>query len=468
MGKSKPRHPLGLKSPDKQLAGTPYSIVGDKESVDLFYAVQDRSRKICNHALRVQQHIASQATEILQPYEREIRASLVAESNRIENYDWSADMVSTVAATHKELMSRGLHFMLTALKGDPRVYQAIGLYKAHELAEAWADEGLRPNAAEVRALHQLVSIGEDHAGRYKLGQNWISGSSHRPATPIDAQSKMHDMIKWWQASTNDPILDATVVHAWLTHIHPFEDGNGRLARLLANLTLIQSQYPPLLLRHDSDRGRYYDALTRSDDGDILPLYDLFAQVIRRTTTLMGKPEYVHDIIKKRLLSNRSQSHAVWQATAVKLFEMANERFHRRHWHADLMGTVDLTAYSLIIDRNSDGNTWHFVVSDQKRRARWLAWFGYNTRRLLDLSTERDFPSMYLSVRDDRPHALHPYRKVSGVGGYIDEVVISPLRKCPVIILHSSGYCREYALEEAADLLVEALAGPAENHERPNS
>jgi Fic family protein len=446
-----------MSSPNEQLAGTPYSIDQDRLSLARFENVQERSKKIQGHALRVQRHIMSQAEEILGPYQVEIRSALVSESNRIENYNWSVDAVRAAAEAHRELLSSGLHRMLTALKSDPKVFQALGLYKAHDLAETWAKEGLRPNSTEVRALHQLIAAGEDHAGRYKTAPNTITGSRHVPVDPIDAQTKIYEMVGWWRVSKNDPILDATVIHAWLTHIHPFDDGNGRLARLLANLTLIQSDYPPLLIKHDSDRGQYYDALAQSDGGgDILPLYDLFAQITRRTVTVMGRPEYVQDIIHRRLLSNHANSHQLWQRAMAQFFDCVERRLSDQYLRSELMGTVDLTSYDLLLNRNPDGNTWFFTVGERRGLSRWLVWFGFNSRSLLNMAPKNEFPSIFVSARDERRDAVHPYRPASDVGEVIDELVVRPLQSRPVLIRHGN-YASEHSIDDGARVLADALA-----------
>ncbi|WP_373298359.1 Fic family protein [Nakamurella endophytica] len=53
---------------------------------------------------------------------------------------------------------------------------------------------------------------------------------------------------------------AAVVHAWLAHIHPFPDGNGRLARILMNATLMRAGLPPAIIRHKTDGSMYIAAL----------------------------------------------------------------------------------------------------------------------------------------------------------------------------------------------------------------
>jgi len=67
--------------------------------------------------------------------------------------------------------------------------------------------------------------------------------------------------------------------AWLHHrfvkIHPFSDGNGRVARTLASLVLMKSGLPPLIIRRDEDREGYLDALKVADNGNLQILTNIF-------------------------------------------------------------------------------------------------------------------------------------------------------------------------------------------------
>ena len=75
-------------------------------------------------------------------------------------------------------------------------------------------------------------------------------------------------------------MPTEVKAAWLHHrftqIHPFQDGNGRVARALASLVFLKDRCFPLVIR-DSDRKEYIEALETADAGDLRPLVGLFAR-----------------------------------------------------------------------------------------------------------------------------------------------------------------------------------------------
>jgi len=71
---------------------------------------------------------------------------------------------------------------------------------------------------------------------------------------------------------------AILFHHRLVAIHPFDDGNGRMARLLMNLLLMQAGYPPAVIRQE-DRGEYYAALAQADDKHTLPLLDFVGETL---------------------------------------------------------------------------------------------------------------------------------------------------------------------------------------------
>lgn len=130
---------------------------------------------------------------------------------------------------------------------------------------------------QMKHLHELILGERAGAGSLRTSEVRIRGSKHvPPRTWKEVMDKMEHWEHWSRSQATAPtILRATVLHAWLAHIHPFIDGNGRAARALTNLELIRAGYPPIIIRA-KDRDRYLDALGRSDEGELGAFVDLIA------------------------------------------------------------------------------------------------------------------------------------------------------------------------------------------------
>ncbi|MGW0544294.1 Fic family protein [Streptomyces sp. Z38] len=441
---------------EEMFAGTPYLVAEDDASTARLSIVQERSERSREKSIAVQERIATEGQEIFEPYVRAIRSRLVAESNKIEGYEWSHTQVNEVALTYKELLEAPIGSLMQAVRQDSRVYEALGLYKAHEIADEWARSADRPYEYEIRSLHELITYGESYAGRYKQVENKIGGTNLRTAAPWDVSLHMRELCDWWQGCDVNPALEATVLHAWLTHIHPFEDGNGRMARLLANMSLARNGFPPLLVRSQVDRGQYYDALARSDDGDILPLYDLFVQILNRTVRLMSRPDYVREIIKDRLLSTVQDRYALWKPLPDQFFRALSTSLKYCGWSVLLQGNPDLSSFALLAECDPEGNSWFGKVVDDNRVPKWLLWYGFNSETLKDLlGANTSYPSIFVSVRDLDPQAVHPYRPLRVGEGGVEEIVLRPLEGKTVLL--RSGYdLKEVDIAKAASIVAHTL------------
>jgi Fic family protein len=92
------------------------------------------------------------------------------------------------------------------------------------------------------------------------------GNIVHQGTPINkVKELLEELCKWYIKHKNKypPLLLAAVMHNQFEKIHPFQDGNGRVGRLLLNYVLLQHKYPPINIRL-SDRGKYYQCLQKYD------------------------------------------------------------------------------------------------------------------------------------------------------------------------------------------------------------
>lgn len=96
---------------------------------------------------------------------------------------------------------------------------------------------------------------------------------------------MSDFVEWLNSNQllteAHPVQIAALAHYKFVYIHPFYDGNGRTARLLMNLILMKSGYPPIIIRKQ-ERLDYYDYLEMANQGDIKPFIRFIAKCTQRT------------------------------------------------------------------------------------------------------------------------------------------------------------------------------------------
>src|SRR3989339_1337279 len=137
----------------------------------------------------------------------------------------------------------------------------------------------------IKSLHTLIiqDINKNIAGQYRKLDVFISGSNHTPPSALDVQIKMDELINWAQVNFNKMnIIDfSAIFHHKFVHIHPFEDGNGRVGRLLMNIFLMNYGFP-LAIIQTNDRHKYYRALSFADDGDYKILVNFVGQSVLRS------------------------------------------------------------------------------------------------------------------------------------------------------------------------------------------
>ncbi len=137
----------------------------------------------------------------------------------------------------------------------------------------------------IRNLQQLIVKETDSqiAGTYRTGNVVITGSSHRPPAAHEVPRLMKELIEWVRNNRSKlhPIELAALLHHKLVYIHPFFDGNGRVARLVMNLMLMQKGYP-LVMILKNDRKKYYQVLEEADKKNFLPLIHFIAQAVERS------------------------------------------------------------------------------------------------------------------------------------------------------------------------------------------
>ncbi|MDA8345401.1 MAG: Fic family protein [Thermaerobacter sp.] len=119
----------------------------------------------------------------------------------------------------------------------------------------------------ILAMHRIIMAGilKEEAGFYRRQPVYIRGASHLPPNWVKVPELMEDLSSRLEASPGGehPVVFAATAHLELVRIHPFVDGNGRTARLLTNLLLMRSGYPPAMYSV-GERAEYIDAIREAD------------------------------------------------------------------------------------------------------------------------------------------------------------------------------------------------------------
>lgn len=142
----------------------------------------------------------------------------------------------------------------------------------HRDALAWVIELVANREAltdrTIRELHSLVMKGQANGsiGAYRLLNVMAAGTEHRYPDHLHIAELMSDFVSWWNTTPDThPVIWASHAHLKFVSIHPFQDGNGRVGRLLLNLALLQAGYPIAVIPVQR-RAEYIEALVRAQAG----------------------------------------------------------------------------------------------------------------------------------------------------------------------------------------------------------
>lgn len=120
-------------------------------------------------------------------------------------------------------------------------------------------------------------------GKYKERPNnprKPDGTMHQYCPPEQVDPEMERLLVMQEEHTKKGIpveIEAAWLHHRFTQIHPYQDGNGRVARALASLSFIKAGWFPVVVTRD-DRARYIDALEVADEGDLRSLISFFIHI----------------------------------------------------------------------------------------------------------------------------------------------------------------------------------------------
>ena len=224
------------------------------------------------------------------------------EGNRLSYGETVAFLMEGITAKGKPLKdhldirghNEAINFLLEIVK-DTRPISEADLRSLHMMIL------VEPYDVKAQTADGLPTTKRITLGEYKTLPNHVktaTGETHYYATPEETPIKMHELMEWYNEISKDtdihPVVIAALFHHKFVSIHPFDDGNGRLSRILMNLILMQKGYPPVVIKMD-DRQNYYSLLNRADNGDSWPFVEYIIESLKNSLRLYSKAADGNDI-----------------------------------------------------------------------------------------------------------------------------------------------------------------------------
>ena len=184
-------------------------------------------------------------------------------------------------------------------------FEAINHKEAIDFIESVVKDKKKISVEIICRINDLIlnNLEEDEKGIYRLRKVHIEGASFIPPMPSLIPKLMDDFMGWLEENKEKMnIADyAALAHEKFVFIHPFIDGNGRCARLLVNLLLMQKGYPPIVILK-AERKKYINTIDDAHQQKYTAFVNFIARNIERSLSLWidalkipskdGKEEYI--------------------------------------------------------------------------------------------------------------------------------------------------------------------------------
>jgi Fic family protein len=166
-------------------------------------------------------------------------------------------------------------------------FEAINHNEAINYIEKLASKNAKITKETICKLNDIIltNIEKEEKGIYRLRKVHIEGACFIPPMPKLIPKQMDDFILWLDNNKKMNIVDyIALAHEKFTFIHPFIDGNGRCARLLINLLLMQKGYPPIVILKN-ERAKYIRTLDLAHDNKYIAFVNFIGRNIERALVL---------------------------------------------------------------------------------------------------------------------------------------------------------------------------------------
>lgn len=221
-----------------------------------------------------------------------MRVDFVYNSNKIEG--------STLSRGETDLILRGITIgkknIPDALRGKDLgdILVAHNHSSAIDLIKKIAfDRVYKVTESDIKKIHGIVMKGViASAGQYRNYDIAVNGAGFTPPPFYDISKHMRDLLHALNSNPDElrPIELAAQIHYDFAWVHPFEDGNGRMSRLLLNLILVRNGYPFAVIK-SVDKPQYLRALREMDiSGNFKPFLIYVSRCVEQTLDLYLAPK----------------------------------------------------------------------------------------------------------------------------------------------------------------------------------
>ncbi len=212
-------------------------------------------------------------------------------------------------------------------------------------------------------------------GEYKSQPNnpqRPDGSIHEYCPPEHVAAEMDLLVEFHLRHEKErvpPEIEAAWLHHRFSQIHPFQDGNGRVARAIASLVFIRAGWFPLTITgEDKERIRYIDSLETADAGNLGPLVELFATAEKRT--FVDALSIARDVVRQEQVdqvigavrvvfeARQGELERAWERAkelAGKLFKTAHRRFEETAAKLESELRAFSKSFRFFVDKDPPGN-----------------------------------------------------------------------------------------------------------------
>lgn len=333
---------------------------------------------------RIQGLMGGLGFEVQNKTSLDVMTEEVVRSSEIEGETLNYDKVRSSMAIKLGIEVEGLpsadnytegivQVMLDAVRGRDKALTHERLFNWHAALFPTGRSGMSPiTVAAYRVGKEPMQVVSGAMGKEKV--------HYEAPKSEDVPAMMDDFLSWANADNNiDPVLKAAIAHMWFVAIHPFDDGNGRLARTITDMLLAKADGMPHRFYSMSaeilkERKAYYEILEKTTTGstDITAWLEWFLQTMK--SAIFRSESMVQRVIKKASFWQRNREvsmnerqvkviNRLWDDFEGKLTTSKWAKMTKTSQATALRDITDLIEKGILIISDDGGRSTNYLLKE---------------------------------------------------------------------------------------------------------